>query len=162
LLHRAECDWSARSEALLFAAARADHIEKRIRPALERGAWVLCDRFVDSTRAYQGLTGGIADAEIMRLHHIGCQGLMPDRTLVLRLPASQANARRQQRNGAVADRFEGRDASFHAAVVAAFERLAVEEPDRFRTVDASGDKEAVTARLLAALSDLAGNGMQAA
>ena len=74
--------WSPHTEALLFAAARADHVEKRIRPAMERGQWVICDRFVDSNRAYQGI-GGIDYAAILALHGFGSGGLLPDRTLVL-------------------------------------------------------------------------------
>ena len=70
--------WNARAEALLFAAARSDHVERLILPALARGAWVVCDRFVDSSRAYQGGAGGLSDAEVRDLHRIGSGGLLPD------------------------------------------------------------------------------------
>ncbi|PZO88240.1 MAG: dTMP kinase [Sphingomonas sanxanigenens] len=146
--------WSARSEALLFAAARADHVARTIRPALERGAWVICDRFIDSSRAYQG-AGGIDDADILALHRIGSGGLLPDRTLLLALPAGEAAARAERRDAGAADRIGGRDAAYHASVAALLERFADAEPTRFRVIDANGGEEEVTARLLAALDGLA-------
>ncbi len=145
--------WSARAEALLFAAARADHVEKLIAPALARGDWVLCDRYIDSTRAYQGGAGGIADAEIMALHRLGA-GLMPDRTLLLSMPIFEASARVISRDGEKADRFAAKEARYFDVVAAAFDRFTVAEPQRLRAVDASGTPEKVTDRLLAALSDL--------
>lgn len=145
--------WSPRAEALLFAAARADHIEKTIRPALARGAWVLSDRFLDSSRAYQG-QGDLDDADILTLHALGSAGFLPDRTLFLQLPAEQAEARALIRDGAASDRIGGRDRDFHRAVAAAFVRFATTEPERIRTIDASGDAADVTGRLLAALADL--------
>ncbi|WP_077146435.1 dTMP kinase, partial [Sphingopyxis sp. KK2] len=87
LMEGSDDRWNARSEALLFAAARADHVARLIRPALERGAWVLCDRFVDSSRAYQGAGGGLTDADILTLHRIGSEGLLPDRSFLLALGA---------------------------------------------------------------------------
>jgi dTMP kinase len=146
--------WSAASEALLFAAARADHVERTIRPALAEGRVVLCDRFVDSTLAYQGAAGGIEGAALRQLHAIGSGGLMPDRTLVLLLPPEEGAARAAQRDRDVGDRFARRDAGFHLRVAEAFAALAAREPDRVRAIDASGSVEAVTARLLAALEDL--------
>ena len=145
--------WSPRAEALLFAAARADHIEKTIRPALERGAWVLSDRFLDSSRAYQG-QGDLTDADIVTLHRIGSGGFLPDRTLVLTLAEEQAADRARARDGDVADRIGGRDGAFHRAVGDAFRRFAATERDRVRAVDASGPVEQVTNRLLAAIADL--------
>lgn len=145
--------WSARSEALLFAAARADHVEKTIRPAMARGAWVLSDRFLDSSRAYQG-QGALSDADILTLHHIGSAGFLPDRTLLLTLPDDEAADRARARDGDASDRIGGRDAAFHRAVADAFARFAASDPDRVRAVDASGAADAVTARLLAALADL--------
>jgi dTMP kinase len=142
LLMEGESDrWSARTEALLFAA-------------LERGAWVVCDRFVDSTRAYQGLAGGISDAEIMQLHAIGSGGLLPDRTLLLHMPIAAASSRVLHRDGPAADRFAVRDIAFFDRVGEAFAELAAAEPARFRGVDASGSEAQVTERLLAALGDL--------
>ncbi|MHA6767233.1 dTMP kinase [Sphingobium ummariense] len=145
--------WSPRAEALLFAAARADHVEKTIRPALDRGAWVLSDRFLDSSRAYQGM-GELTDGDVMTLHRIGSAGFLPDRTLVLHLDEGEAERRARARDGDEADRIGGRDDAFHRLVASAFARFASEEPSRVRTVDASGDATAVTARLLDALGDL--------
>ena len=145
--------WSAHSEALLFAAARADHVEKRIRPALDAGQWVICDRYIDSTRAYQGAQG-IEDAAILALHGFGSRGLLPDRTLVLDLPDGAGHARSLERDGGAADRFGARGPAFHAAVAAQFRRIAAAEPDRVRLVDASGSVDDVTASLMGALADL--------
>jgi dTMP kinase len=146
--------WSPHSEALLFAAARADHVEKRIRPAIGAGIWVICDRFLDSSRAYQGLAGGIDDAAILALHGFGSRGLLPDRTFVLDMGHAEGATRATGRDGAAADRFAARGESFHADVAAAFRAFAAAEPDRIRLIDATGAPEAVTARLLANLADL--------
>ena len=146
--------WSPASEALLFAAARADHVERTIRPALGEGRLVLCDRFVDSTMAYQGAAGGIDAAALRRLHEIGSGGLMPDRTLVLLLSPEEGAARAAVRDRNVGDRFARRDPAFHARVADAFAGLAASEPERVRAVDASGSIETVTARLLAAIEGL--------
>ncbi|WP_232307469.1 dTMP kinase [Sphingobium chungbukense] len=145
--------WNPRAEALLFAAARADHVEKTIRPALDRGAWVLSDRFLDSSRAYQGM-GELTDADILALHRIGSEGFLPDRTLFLTLPEEESSARTRSRDGEASDRIGGRDRAFHLAVAAAFARFVREEPDRFLAIDASGAAEVVTGRLLIALQDL--------
>lgn len=155
LLMDGEADrWSPRTEALLFAAARADHVEKTIRPALARGDWVLCDRFIDSTRAYQGGAGGISDADIMALHGVGSEGLLPDRTLVLALDLDEAATRAYQRDGGKADRFALKNVQYHKDVADTFEAMASTSPERFRLVSASGDPADVTARLLVAISDL--------
>ncbi|HVI98614.1 MAG TPA: dTMP kinase [Sphingomonas sp.] len=146
--------WSPHTEALLFAAARADHVEKTINPALGAGIWVIADRFIDSSRAYQGTAGGIDDAAIMALHGFGSRGLMPDRTFVLELTPAEGAARATGRDGAAADRFAAREAGFHDAVAAAFRGFAQNEADRVRMIDASGDPEAVTGALLAGLADL--------
>lgn len=145
--------WSPRAEALLFAAARADHVEKMIRPALERGAWVLSDRFLDSSRAYQGM-GDLSDADILELHRIGSRNFLPDRTFFLTLSEAEAKQRAWSRDGEATDRIGGRDAAFHARVASAFAKFAAQEPGRIRTIDAAGHPEAVTSRLMAALSDL--------
>ena len=101
LLLDGEADrWNPRAEALLFAAARSDHVERVIRPGLESGAWVLCDRYIDSTRAYQAGASGLADEDIMAAHRIGSQGLMPDRTLLLSLPLDIAAERAAARDAA--------------------------------------------------------------
>lgn len=145
--------WSAHSEALLFAAARADHVEKQIRPALDVGRWVVCDRFIDSSRAYQG-GQGIDDAAILALHGFGSKGLLPDRTLVLEIDHAEGNSRANARDDGARDRFARRDPAFHAEVAAAFRRIAANEPDRVRLVDAGAPPETVTERLLAELADL--------
>ncbi len=145
--------WSAHAEALLFAAARADHVEKVILPLVQAGSWVICDRFLDSTRAYQGAQG-IDDAAILALHAFGSRGVLPDRTLLLTLPEGQGDARAKARDGADADRFAARDTDFHRAVVATFDRIAANESDRVRRIDANGTPETVTARLMEALADL--------
>ena len=145
--------WSARAEALLFAAARADHVEKVIQPALAAGQWVICDRFIDSTRAYQGGAGGMADADIMDLHRIGC-GTLPDRTLLLVLPHEAAAARAEARADGNGDRFGARQSAYHNRLAARFVEIADSEPARFRTIDASGSPEMVTERMLAALDEL--------
>jgi dTMP kinase len=145
--------WSAHAEALLFAAARADHVEKLIGPALDAGSWIICDRFIDSTRAYQGAQG-IDDAAILALHGFGSKGLLPDRTLVLDIGPDEGAARAAVRDGAGADRFAARGPDFHAAVAEAFRAMAVREPDRVRLIDAAGSAEAVTVRLVDALADM--------
>lgn len=146
--------WSVASEALLFAAARADHVERTIRPALKRGALVLCDRFIDSSVAYQGIAGGLGVEAVAALHRLGSGGLMPDRTLLLRLPPGESGERARRRDGNGSDRIGGRDSDFHASIAAAFDEIAAAEPDRVRVVDASGPLEAVTNRLVAEIEDL--------
>jgi dTMP kinase len=146
--------WSAHTEALLFAAARADHVEKTIRPAIGAGRWVIADRFIDSSRAYQGVAGGLDDAAILALHAFGSRGLLPDRTFVLDVPPAEGNARSTARDGAGADRFALRDEHFHTAVAEAFRGFAKNDPERVRLVDASGTAEVVTGRLMAGLADL--------
>ncbi|MDB5717445.1 MAG: thymidylate kinase [Sphingomonas bacterium] len=147
--------WTAPAEALLFAAARADHVARTIRPALDAGRWVLCDRFLDSSLAYQGGADGLGNEAIRALHRIGSGGLLPDRTLVLEMEADTAAFREKARDGGQLDRFGGRGSTYHDRVAAAFAALAEAEPARLRRVDASGTPEQVTERLLDALADLA-------
>jgi dTMP kinase len=146
--------WSSHTEALLFAAARADHVEKVIQPALGIGTWVISDRFIDSSRAYQGVAGGIDDAAVLALHGFGSRGLLPDRTLVLEVPPEIGAERAAARDGAAADRFAARERAFHDDVAAAFRRFAAAEPDRVRLVDAGGDVETVAASVIEAVADL--------
>jgi dTMP kinase len=146
--------WSAHTEALLFAAARADHVEKIIQPALGIGNWVISDRFIDSSRAYQGVAGGIDDAAVLALHGFGSRGLLPDRTLVLEVPPEIGAERAAARDGAAADRFAARERAFHDDVAAAFRRFAAAEPDRVRLIDAGGDVETVAAGVFDAVADL--------
>lgn len=154
LMQGGEEKWSARAEALLFGAGRADHVEKLIRPALKRGDWVLCDRFIDSSRAYQGGAGGLSDNDVMTLHQISSEGLLPDRTLVLTLPDSEAARRATARDGANVDRFGAKNAAYHQRVVQSFERFAKADPARFRLIDAGGIASDVTTRLIIAIEDL--------
>jgi dTMP kinase len=147
-----ERDWPIEAEALLFAAARADHVEKTIRPAIERGDWVLSDRFVDSSLAYQGGAGGLGIERVRDLHNFSAGGVFPDRTLVLVLPGG--NQRAQARDGHAGDRIGGRGDEFHHKVDLAFRMIAAEEPERVKLVDASGSESDVTRRLLESISDL--------
>jgi dTMP kinase len=146
--------WSAEAEACLFAAARSDHVQRTIRPALAEGRWVICDRFLDSSIAYQGIVGGVGADAVRRLHAVGSHGFLPDRTLLLTLSNEEAAARAHARDRAGADRFGARDSAYHDRINFAFTVLAKEEPARFRTIDAMGPAEDVTARLVAALDDL--------
>jgi dTMP kinase len=154
LLQGEEQRWTPEAEALLFAAARADHVAKTIRPALAEGKWVLADRFLDSSVAYQGGAGGLGFDRIRALHDFGSHGFLPDRTLLLRVGADEAAARASSRDVGGADRIGGRGADYHGRVAAAFAMLAEQEPDRFRIVDAGGGADEVTRRLLTAVEDL--------
>lgn len=146
--------WHPRAEALLFAAARSDHVERLILPATARGAWVICDRFVDSSRAYQGGGGGLSDAEVMDLHRIGSGGLLPDLTLLVEVSPETAAHRLALRDAGNADRIGGRSADYHAKVSAAFARFAEAEPARFARIDGNGDAETVHAAVMIALAGL--------
>lgn len=148
--------WNPRAEALLFAAARSDHVEQLIRPALERGQWVISDRFVDSSRAYQGGAGGLSDAEVLDLHRIGSQGLLPDLTLLIEVSPEVASARTSARDGESADRIGGRDSAYHAQVAAAFASFAAAEPARFARIDGNRSAEAVHSAVVQALDRLVG------
>jgi dTMP kinase len=152
LLGGSDDRWSARPEALLFAAARGDHVEKLIKPSLAAGKWVISDRFIDSSRAYQGVSLG--DGDIMELHRIGSGGFLPHRTLVLDLSDAEAAGRASARDNGQSDRIGGRDADFHANVRRAFHHFAATERDRVRLIDAAGSASDVTARLIAAIADL--------
>lgn len=154
LLDRQGPGWGARAEALLFAAARADHVEMLIRPALARGAWVVCDRYLDSSRAYQGGGSGLEDADILTLHRIGSAGLLPDCTVLLTLDPAEAARRVETRDAGALDRIGGRAADYHARVAAAFERYAEAEPERFAVIAAEGAPDEVHARVLAAVDGL--------
>ena len=144
--------WGARAEVLLFAAARADHVEKAIRPALEDGRWVICDRFTDSSLAYQGGAGGLGIEAVRAINVAAVGDIFPDRTLVLTLDEGSDRAR--ARDGGESDRIGGRPDDYHRKVEAAFRIIAAEEPERVRLVDASGAPEEVTQRLLDAIADL--------
>ena len=144
--------WGHRAEALLFAAARADHVEKIIRPALEGGRWVLSDRFVDSSLAYQGGAGELGIEAVRTINAFGIDECFPDRTLVLAL--AEGGARARARDNEESDRIGGRPEGYHQRVDLAFRLIAAEEPERVRIVDASGPPDEVTERLLDAIRDL--------
>lgn len=151
LMEGSDDRWNARSEALLFAAARADHVARTIRPALARGAWVICDRFVDSSRAYQGSGGGITDADLLALHAVGSEGLLPDRTFLLTVSAAEAARRVSERGGS--DRMGNKPADYQARLAARFVEMAEAEPERWRIIDADVPSDDVTTAILAELKD---------
>ena len=154
LLEGDETRWNPRAEALLFAAARSDHVATTILPAIERGEWVVSDRFLDSSLAYQGEAGGLGIDAVRDLHRFGSDDFLPDRTLLLTLDEAEGAARARTRDGSSGDRIGSRPPSYHAAVEAGFRTMAQREPDRVKLIDASGPAATVTARLLYALGDL--------
>jgi dTMP kinase len=135
--------WSALSETLLLYAARRDHIERIIRPALDRGAWVISDRFADSTRAYQGAGGGVSPDFVATLETQVLEDARPDLTLILDLPVDQGLARAGARGGAEA-RFEAKGAAFHQRLREGFLAIARSEPDRCAVIDALAAPETVS------------------
>ncbi|MFL6785752.1 MAG: dTMP kinase [Sphingomicrobium sp.] len=152
LLSGADDRWGPQAEALLFAAARADHTAKTIRPALEAGQWVLSDRFIDSSLAYQGGAGGLGIEAVRAINAFGIGEDFPDRTLILTVDEGGERARARDTEGS--DRIGARSDDYHRKVEAAFRIIAIEEPDRVSLVDASGAPEEVTQRLLDAIRDL--------
>jgi dTMP kinase len=152
LLAGSDDRWGPRAEVLLFAAARADHVDKTIRPALEAGRWVLCDRFSDSSLAYQGGAGGLGIETVRSINAAAVGSDFPDRTLVLTL--DEGSDRAKARDSGASDRIGGRPEDYHRKVAAAFHIIAAEEPERVRLIDASGSPEEVTQRLLDAIQDL--------
>jgi dTMP kinase len=154
LLHPSGEGWDVRTEALLFAASRADHVSKLIRPALANGKWVICDRFIDSTRAYQGGGGGLDDADILALHVLGSEGLLPDLTLVLSATEAAITTRLAQRDEGASDAIGGRDASYHARVAVAFADFAKAGPGRYALIDGGADPEQVHERIMEAVEPL--------
>ncbi|MCL5778993.1 dTMP kinase [Limibaculum sp. FT325] len=151
--------WSPETEILLFTAARRDHVERVIRPALARGAIVVCDRFADSTRAYQGVAGAAGRDLVDRLHALAI-GIEPDLTLVLDLPPDAAIARAASRAvgapGPREDRFERKGAAFQARLAAAFREIAAGAPERCRVIGADAAPDEVAARIWAEVAPLAG------
>ncbi len=154
LLHHSGDSWDMRSEALLFAAARAEHVHKAIIPALATGTWVVCDRFVDSSRAYQTATGILTDQEILNLHRIGSADLWPDLTIVLDLPENIAQKRLEARDMGDADRIGGRDWEYHRRVRAFFHDITTSEPDRAILVDGNRPAEVITSEILTFIEEL--------
>jgi dTMP kinase len=135
-------------EALLFAAARIDHLDKTIVPALERGAWVVCDRFADSTRAYQGVAGKLPPGFIAQLEEVTVGANRPDLTLVLDVPAQAGLERAATRRGSeAADRFEAEGLAFHETLRRAFLDIAAAEPQRCAVIDATRSEDEVGAAI---------------
>ncbi len=143
----------ARAEALIYAAARAQLVDQRVRPVLAAGDWVLLDRFVDSSLAYQGAARGLGVDEVAAINAFATGGLVPDRTLLLRIDPAAGRARQAVRDERP-DRLEQEDESFFAAIADAYDMLAAQHPHRFRVVDATAAPGDVHAAAVAALADL--------
>ncbi len=145
-------DRTGLADALLFAASRAQHVADVIRPALERGAVVVCDRFADSSLAYQGAGSGVPMDELRAVQRLATGGLVPDLTILLDLPVEAGLGRKS----AEVTRFEAyQDLAYHERVRAAFLAFAAAEPDRYVVVDATGDEEAVLGGAVAAVRKVA-------
>jgi len=156
LLSGAAEAFGVRMEAMLFAAARNDHVEEVIRPALESRAVVLCDRFLDSSRVYQGTTGNLEPDFIETLQRIAVDGTMPDLTLIFDIPAVDglARARKRADDGATPDRFEKEELETHEKRREAYLDIALNEPRRCRIVDAKQPQERVTEDVLSMVEPL--------
>ena len=146
--------WGAQAEALLFAAARADHVARLIRPELAAGSWVISDRFVDSSRAYQGGAGGLGDDAITALHAFGSAAMRPDCTILLEVDENTRLERLHARDGDTSDAIGGRSAEYHNAVAASFRELARHDPEGFAIIDGNGSAKEVHARVMQALGPL--------
>ena len=142
-----------RAEALLYAAARAQLVAERVSPLLDAGTWVVLDRFVDSSLAYQGAGRGLGVEAVRSLNAFGTGGLVPDRTLLLRADAATRGARQDVR-GEAPDRLEREGGDFFDAIGAAYDELAAAEPERFRVLDAGVAPDAVLRAAVSALADL--------
>jgi dTMP kinase len=142
-----------RAEALLYAAARAQLVAERVEPALTAGTWVLLDRFVDSSLAYQGVGRGLGIEAVRDVNLFATGGLRPDRTLLLRADAA-TRAARQAVRGEAPDRLEREEAAFFDAIARAYDALAAAEPERFRVLDAGAAPDVVLGAARAALADL--------
>jgi dTMP kinase len=144
----------AEAETLLFAAARDDHVHTVIEPALNQGTWVLCDRFSDSTRVYQGRLGKVAPAVLNAMERVTIGDLKPDVTLILDVPVEIGMARAAARRGTGApDRFEAEDVKFHQQLREGYRQIAADEPQRCVLIDATADPGMVAANIWAALRD---------
>ncbi|QLQ13178.1 MAG: dTMP kinase [Brevundimonas sp.] len=142
--------WSPLTEAMLMFAARNDHLEHTIRPALDRGDWVVCDRFADSSRAYQGAGGGVPDSFIEALDQGVVGDTQPDLTLVFDLPV-EVGLDRAFGRGLFETRFESKGLAFHHRLRQRFLQIAQEHPDRCAIIDADGDEDEVFARVWSAV-----------
>lgn len=153
LLSGAAKPLGAEVEAVLFAAARADHVEHTIRPALERGQWVVSDRFLDSTRVYQGALGKVDTRMLRSLERVTVGDAMPDLTIILDIAPAVGLARAASRRGnARADRFETEEAAFHEQLQAAFREIAAQEPDRCVLIAAEGGPDTIADEVWNAVS----------
>jgi dTMP kinase len=142
------------AETLLFAAARDDHVRTVILPALNQGIWVLCDRFYDSTRAYQGRLGQVSPGVLNAMQRVTIGDLKPDLTVILDLPVEIGLQRAAARRGSGApDRFEAEDIKFHQDLRDAYRQIAAEEPQRCVLIDAGADPDTVAGRIWTALHD---------
>ncbi|MDE2376963.1 dTMP kinase [Bradyrhizobium sp.] len=142
------------AETLLFAAARDDHVRSVIQPALNQGTWVLCDRFSDSTRAYQGSLGSVPAGLINAMQRVTIGDLKPDLTIILDLPVEVGLQRAAARRGKDApDRFEAEDLQFHRNLREAYRKIAADDPERCVLVDADADPDTVAGRVWSALRD---------
>ena len=153
LVKNRDLEVSSRAEALLYAAARAQLVEEAIMPHLAKGSWVLLDRFVDSSLAYQGAGRGLGIEAIREINEFATGGLRPDRTLLLALAPSEGRTRPEARSEPL-DRLELERDEFHAAIASAYQQLATEDRDRIRVIDATLDPEAVLEAALRELADL--------
>ncbi|WP_262691666.1 dTMP kinase [Kordiimonas aestuarii] len=155
LLLKGDVDrWLPISEALMLAAARADHVERTIRPALSRGEWVLCDRFYDSSIAYQGAGRGVGVERVKEIQTIAFGKMQPDLTFILDLPVEVGLSRALEREGAksdMEDRFERMDRKFHESLRQAFLGIAKQEPVRCILLDADKDIDSLQGEILHAL-----------
>ena len=149
LVNGATDQWSDLTECLLMNAARSEHLEKLIRPALAAGKTVLCDRFMDSTRAYQGGAGGLSMQTVLEIEQCVVAETRPDMTFILDLPVEEGLKRAAMRGGE--DRFERKGAAYHERVRQAFLNIAAEETDRCMLIDATAPLEKVTEAVLEAL-----------
>lgn len=155
LLSGAAEEFGVRMEAILFAAARNDHVEEVIRPALESGAIVLCDRFIDSSRVYQGVTGNLEPDFIEALQRIAINGVVPDCTLILDLPAEVGLKRARKRSAENApDRFEREEIETHEKRREAYLEIAEAEPERCRVVNAERPEEEIAQEIFAIVEPL--------
>jgi dTMP kinase len=144
----------AEAETLLFAAARDDHVRSVIQPALKQGIWVLCDRFSDSTRAYQGSLGKVAPEVLNAMERVTIGDLKPDLTIILDVPVAVGMQRAAARRGRGApDRFEAEDVRFHQELRDAYRQIAADNPQRCVLIDANADAGTVAASIWAALRD---------
>ena len=148
--------WNSKAEALLFAAARSDHVANLIRPALERGDWVISDRFVDSSRAYQGGAGGLGDAYITQLHELGSEGFRPDLTVLIDVAPEAIAERLAARDKGQSDAIGGRSAAYHAAVAEHFRAFAEADAAGFVMIDGNGDPDTIYRRVADAISERLG------